>query len=114
MISADILTNPELFSQDLIVREAKQGFAEALLVEIVADKANRARENEDGIKKFGVDQGLNCFLTQFFFGDEKVEEDGGQGAVNVKNEVGLFGGGELFYSPSEIEMGMGNVFDKFG
>ena len=41
-------------SEYLVIWQAEKRFAKALLVEIVTDQANGARENKEGVKEFGV------------------------------------------------------------
>mmetsp|Transcript_13165 Transcript_13165/g.52746 ORF Transcript_13165/g.52746 Transcript_13165/m.52746 type:complete len:1108 (+) Transcript_13165:373-3696(+) len=96
---------------DVVPGVAVEGLFEALLVEVVADEADGAAEDEEAVEAAVGDE-----LVGFLDGEgaavpEEIDEADGDAAVDVEDEVRALGGRDLFDAEREVEgRGLGEVF----
>jgi len=89
--------------EDVIGRVAVQWSTETLLVEMMADEADTAPEDEEAVESADADV-LVCFISaKGATVSQEVDEADGNAAIDVEDEGILLGGGDLLDGKSVVE-----------
>jgi hypothetical protein len=89
--------------EDVIGRVAVQWSAETLLVEVVADEANAASEDEETIESTNADIFVCFFSAKGTAVSQEINETDSNAAIDVEDEGILLGSGDLLNSKRVVE-----------
>mmetsp|Transcript_29203 Transcript_29203/g.89337 ORF Transcript_29203/g.89337 Transcript_29203/m.89337 type:complete len:334 (-) Transcript_29203:2531-3532(-) len=90
---------------DVVPGVAVEGLLEALLVDVMADEADGAAEDEEAVEDAVGDEFVGFFEGEGAAVSEEVDEADGDAAVHVEDEVGALLRGDLFDGEGEVESG---------
>ena len=89
--------------EDVIGGVAIQWSAETLLVEMVADEADAAPEDEESVESANTDVLVCLFSAKGAAVSQEVDEADGNATIDVENEGILLGGGDFLDRKSVVE-----------
>mmetsp|Transcript_35035 Transcript_35035/g.112850 ORF Transcript_35035/g.112850 Transcript_35035/m.112850 type:complete len:243 (-) Transcript_35035:2733-3461(-) len=88
---------------DVVPRVAVQPLLQPLLVEKVTDEANGSAKHEETVEHARIQVLCRLLGREDTRVAQEVDECGADGAVHIKNQVGLFAGGQLLHLHGEVE-----------